>query len=237
MRDDDIDAVVEFSVRAWRPVFESFMEVMGPDIFRRIYPHWQAGQAAAVRDACRDEAHRTWVAEAPETHGAPETRAEGTRPIAFVVVAVHDDPRRGEIYMIAVDPDYQNRGIGLALVNFATDRIIELGLPLAEIGTGGDRGHAPARHVYEKAGFTPVPLVHYYKALPPAGPPHLRPLGVDLASVLCGYAQTEMTLGHQSPARAVNRAGGSWRGRSRARLICQNNAENDSANRTPGWRP
>ena len=47
LRADDIDVVVEFSVRAWRPVFESFMEVMGPDIFRRIYPHWQAGQAGA----------------------------------------------------------------------------------------------------------------------------------------------------------------------------------------------
>jgi ribosomal protein S18 acetylase RimI-like enzyme len=174
LRDDDIDAVVEFSVRAWRPVFESFMEVMGPDIFRRIYPHWQAGQADAVRDACRDEAHRTWVAEAPRapeptnTSGASEVPGEAARPVAFAVVAVHDDPRRGEIYMIAVDPDYQDRGIGLALVNFATDRITELGLPLAEIGTGGDPGHAPARHVYEKAGFTPVPLVRYYKALPPA---------------------------------------------------------------------
>ena len=46
------------------------------------------------------------------------------------------------------------------------DRITELGIPLAEIGTGGDPGHAPVRHVYEKAGFVPVPLVRYYKALP-----------------------------------------------------------------------
>jgi ribosomal protein S18 acetylase RimI-like enzyme len=87
-------------------------------------------------------------------------------PAGFVVVAIHDEPHRGEIYMVAVDPDYQNRGIGLNLVTFAVDRITELGIPLAEIGTGGDQGHAPARHVYEKAGFTPVPLVRYYKALP-----------------------------------------------------------------------
>ena len=116
-----------------------------------------------MRDACRDEAYRTWVAEAPE---APEETRPGGRPVGFVVVAVHDDPRRGEIYMIAVDPDYQDKGIGLTLVNFAVDRITGLGLPLAEIGTGGDPGHAPARHVYEKAGFTPLPLVRYYKALP-----------------------------------------------------------------------
>jgi len=160
LRADDIDPVVEFSVRAWRPVFESFMKVMGPDVFPRVYPNWQAGQAEAVRDACQNEAHKTWVAEAPEEAGS------GDRPVGFVVVAVHDNPRRGEIYMIAVDPDYQNQGTGLDLVTFAVDRIAEQGLPLAQIGTGGDPGHAPARHVYEKAGFTPVPLVQYYKALP-----------------------------------------------------------------------
>jgi hypothetical protein len=75
---DDVDAVVEFAVRAWRPVFESFLEVMGPDIFRRIYPHWQAAQAEAVREACLDEAHRTWVAEAPE---APGQAAPGPFPV------------------------------------------------------------------------------------------------------------------------------------------------------------
>ena len=175
LRADDIDAVVEFSVRAWRPVYESFMGVMGPVIFPRLFPHWEAAQADAVRDACRDEKHRTWVAEAPggpaggpadEPAGGPAQGGAGGRPVGFVVVAVRDDPPRGEIYMVAVDPGHQNRGTGLELVNFAVDRIAELGLPLAEIATGGDPGHAPARHVYEKAGFTPVPLVRYYKALP-----------------------------------------------------------------------
>jgi GNAT superfamily N-acetyltransferase len=167
LRADDIDVVTEFSVRAWRPVFESFMQVMGPDIFRCLYPHWEAGQAAAVRDACLDPKNRTWVADAPKAPVGPVQPGEPARPAGFVVVTVHDGaPRRGEIYMVAVDPAHQNHGLGLALVNFAVDWIAGQGLPLAEIGTGGDPGHAPARHVYEKAGFTPVPLVRYYKALP-----------------------------------------------------------------------
>jgi hypothetical protein len=33
------------------------------------------------------------------------------------------------------------------------------------IGTGGDPGHAPARRTYEAAGFTPLPLVRYYRLL------------------------------------------------------------------------
>jgi hypothetical protein len=42
---------------------------------------------------------------------------------------------------------------------------------LAIVATGGDPGHAPARRTYEKAGFTPLPLVRYYALLdlPAAG--------------------------------------------------------------------
>lgn len=36
---------------------------------------------------------------------------------------------------------------------------------VAMIETGGDHGHAPARHVYEKAGFTPLPAVRFFKSL------------------------------------------------------------------------
>jgi GNAT superfamily N-acetyltransferase len=149
---------VEFSVRAWRPVFESFGRLLGPRIFEHLYPDWAADQASAVDSTCRAEGSRVWVAE-----------ADG-RPVGFVAVIIHDDTETGEIYMIAVDPDHQNKGTGSALVTFAVARIIERGMKLAEIGTGGDPGHAPARRVYEKAGFTPLPLVRYYKALPDISP-------------------------------------------------------------------
>jgi GNAT superfamily N-acetyltransferase len=74
-------------------------------------------------------------------------------------------PPGGEIDMVAVDPEHQGRGLGSALVEFAVAQIAAAGVGLAEIGTGGDPGHAPARRVYEKAGFTALPLVRYYKAL------------------------------------------------------------------------
>jgi ribosomal protein S18 acetylase RimI-like enzyme len=157
LRPDDIDVVVEFSLRAWQPVFESFRQVMGAEVYRRVYPDWKTIQAEVVESSCRKEGNRVWVAEA------------GGRPVGYTVVVVHPINREtesGEIYMLAVDPDYQQQGIGIALVDFAVDRITELGIPLAEIGTGGDPGHAPARRLYERAGFTPVPLVRYFKALP-----------------------------------------------------------------------
>jgi hypothetical protein len=36
---------------------------------------------------------------------------------------------------------------------------------VAVIGTGGDPGHAPARRVYEQAGYTPHALTQYFKVL------------------------------------------------------------------------
>ena len=152
--DADIAAIVAFSLRAWKPVFASMAHVLGPRLNRLVYPDWAAAQARAVEEVCRDETMTVWVAEA------------GARPVGFVAVAFRTDPDSAEIEMIAVDPDQQNRGIGSALLACAFGQISAAGVKLVQLGTGGDPGHAPARHTYEKAGFTALPLVRYYKELP-----------------------------------------------------------------------
>ena len=67
--------------------------------------------------------------------------------------------------MIAVDPTYQRRGVSAALTTFATDWLRRHGRAVALIGTGGDPGHAPARRMYERAGYTALPGVTYFKRL------------------------------------------------------------------------
>jgi GNAT superfamily N-acetyltransferase len=64
-----------------------------------------------------------------------------------------------------VHPDRQNRGIGTRLNEWALARMKEAGVELADVSTGGDESHAPARRSYEKAGYTALPLVRYYKKL------------------------------------------------------------------------
>jgi GNAT superfamily N-acetyltransferase len=71
----------------------------------------------------------------------------------------------GEIWMLAVDPDHQERGVGLALTEHATQWLRDAGMRVAMVETGGDAGHAPARQVYEKAAYTALPVVRYFKAL------------------------------------------------------------------------
>ncbi|MBU2666731.1 GNAT family N-acetyltransferase [Actinoplanes bogorensis] len=157
LAESDVAAVVEFSLRAWAPVFASFEEVLGRRVFERVYPDWSRIQADAVAQTCRELTETTWVA------------VENGQPVGFVAVAHHRDgasePNSAEIEMIAVDPAAQRRGIARVLIEFALEHMRAAGFALASVSTGGDPGHAPARAAYEQAGFTAFPLVRYYQAL------------------------------------------------------------------------
>jgi ribosomal protein S18 acetylase RimI-like enzyme len=147
----DVDAVVGFSVQAWEPVFQSFQQLLGPRLFARFYPEWQRQQADDVRAAI--ETNPTWV-------GVCDGAVAG-----FVNVKFDEAESSGEIYMIAVDPSFQRRGVAGTLTEHALDEMRARGLTLATVGTGADPGHAPARRTYEAAGFTPWPHVTYVRML------------------------------------------------------------------------
>jgi ribosomal protein S18 acetylase RimI-like enzyme len=150
---NDIDDLEALAIRAWRPVHESMAAVLGDRLNARIYPDWAATQATDVRAACTDPAIQVSVAVDCET------------VVGFVAVFVHADGQTGEVDMIAVDPSAQRRGVGQILTDYALTQIRGAGCDLAVIATGGDAGHAPARALYESAGFTPLPLVRYYRQL------------------------------------------------------------------------
>jgi GNAT superfamily N-acetyltransferase len=152
-RPQDTEQVVELSLRAWAPVFASLERVLGREIFTRLHGDWQQYQERAVRGVLADQAMRVWVAET----------ARGV--IAFVAATLDRERLLGEISMLAVDPDEQDRGTGTALTELATDWLRASGMRVAMVGTGGDPGHAPARRVYEKADYTPLPVAQYFKAL------------------------------------------------------------------------
>jgi len=51
--DCDIEEIVELSLLAWEPVFESFENVLSSRIFSILYPDWRKTQAEGVAGACR----------------------------------------------------------------------------------------------------------------------------------------------------------------------------------------
>jgi ribosomal protein S18 acetylase RimI-like enzyme len=152
-RHDDLGAVVEFSLRAWAPIFAAVRELLGDGIFLRLHPDWRAGQAEAVRSSCTS-ARDVFVA------------TDGDRPVGFVAVALNAfHARMGAIDIIGVDPEYQRRGIGARLTEHATEHMRRCGMDIAVVETGGDPGHAPARATYEAAKFTLFPVARYFQLL------------------------------------------------------------------------
>ncbi len=153
LHSDDIVVVVRLSLKAWAPVFASLEGMMPADIYQAFFPDWRATQQKAVEAVCTDPNQHVWVAE-----------RDGVA-IGFVAIRLHGDDALGEIYMIAVDPEHQGKGIGTALSAFALQWMREQGMAVAMVETGSDAGHAPARRTYERAGFTLFPVARYFKKL------------------------------------------------------------------------
>lgn len=154
VRQNDIEDLVQLSLLAWAPVFRSFEHVLGPEVYARLYPDWRTSQRAVVEGACRaSENSAVWVAE---LDGATA---------GFIAIELNTAEKTGEVQLLAVHPEYQDRGIGTELNTFALRKMKEGGMRLAVAATGGDPSHAPARRSYEKAGYIALPLVRYYKDL------------------------------------------------------------------------
>jgi GNAT superfamily N-acetyltransferase len=150
----NLDAVVDLSLRAWTPVFESIQKAMDTDVYRTFYPEdWSVSQQKAVEDVCAAEDTNVWVA------------IDAGSTVGFVAVKLDSESRMGEIYMVAVDPDFQGHGIGSALIEFALAWMKDAGMSIAMVETAGDPGHAPARRTYEKLGFGLWSVARYFKKL------------------------------------------------------------------------
>lgn len=148
-----LDAIIRLSLKAWQPVFKSLERVMDPEVYREQHPDWRVTQQNAIESVCADADVHVWVA------------SEGSQTVGFVALKLHVEDRMGEIYMIAVDPDFQRRGIATALTDHSLAWFKQAGMTIVMVETGGDPGHAPARHIYESAGFRLLPIARYFKKL------------------------------------------------------------------------
>jgi len=150
----DLDPIINLSLLAWEPVFESFRQIFGRAIYDILYPDWRMSQAEGVAEVCKDGVkYTTLVAE-----------VDG-EVVGFVSYELKPEGKSGEVVLLAVHPEHQNLGTGTELNLAALGAIKEAGMTMAVVETGGDESHSPARRSYEKAGYTPFPIVRYFKKL------------------------------------------------------------------------
>lgn len=148
------DALLSLSLRAWEPVFPQVREAVPPFVYRAFYPSgWKERQYADLAALLDGEPDNIAIA------------MEGDRPVGWVCTRLHPDDRMSEIYVLAVDPDHQHKGVGQALMHHSFERGRKAGMTMVLVETGDDPGHAPARRAYEAAGFERWPVARYFKDL------------------------------------------------------------------------
>lgn len=150
---EDIETVKAFTVRAFVPVFKSFEDILGKDVYPYLHPKGVESQRDVVQMLLDKEDSNNWVAD-----------IDGV-PVGYIVYGLNHETEVGEIEFLAVDPTHHGKGIATALNKFALTQLKDGGMKVATVSTGGDPAHLPARNAYEKVGFKSFPGTWYSMSL------------------------------------------------------------------------
>lgn len=151
----DLPRLHAIRLAAFTPIHEHWRELIGAEMFDLQFFDWKQAQGAHLDEICADESgHEIYVGEL------------GGAIVGFIGLRVDAARQTAELGLNAVDPDYQNRGLGPLLYEFALARMKALGAKMVYVGAGADAAHAPARAAYAKVGFSAnIPGVYYYRML------------------------------------------------------------------------
>jgi ribosomal protein S18 acetylase RimI-like enzyme len=139
------DAAVcgQIAVEAWAPVRKSMCEYIGEDIYHLFGDQKEQKRRDVIR-AFSDDLIQVLV-----------TEIDGV-VVGFVTCVVlknENGVKFGEIGNNAVDPSVVGKGIGTFQCQEIISWMKEQGVEYIQVDTGLDESHAPARRMYEKAGF------------------------------------------------------------------------------------
>lgn len=140
--DDDLPILEDIRQKAFAPIFASFRNILGNEIYTLAQEPEDNRQSELLSSMFLPKSK--WELFVVELSG---------EIIGFVSVQLDIDSKVGEIGLNALHPDHSGKGIGTKMYKFATKKMKEAGMQVATVATGGDISHAPARRAYEKSGF------------------------------------------------------------------------------------
>jgi GNAT superfamily N-acetyltransferase len=151
----DLPRLHEIREAAYKPIFKSFRSIVGEKIAAVALANAEREQGEFLDEICQaNSAHEVFVVEHVD------------EIVAFCSITCNRETKVGVVDLNAVHPDCQGEGVGTWMYEYAVKRLSTLGMLVAEVGTGGDPSHAPARKAYAKAGFGPgIPSVYLYQEL------------------------------------------------------------------------
>jgi GNAT superfamily N-acetyltransferase len=157
-RDDDLEAVDALTVESYRPIFESYLAMLGEDCYDavRLEPDltWEERKIRQNRRLYDEHPDQLWVLE------------EDGDVFGFVSFWLFPDSSYGHLDNNGVRADRAGQGWATFMYRNVLDHFRKLGLRFAHVDTGLDDAHVPARRAYEATGFDRrVPTVEYWQDL------------------------------------------------------------------------
>lgn len=155
-RTDDLEALIDLTVRAFEPIQDGIRHQLGDELFARQNGQW--------RQDYRDTLAELTGSENQERFLVADVDGD---PAGYAAWSTHPGPvgLQGEITLLAVDPRHQGAGLGRALIDGACEAMRAAGCVVAWASTGGDEAHTSARAAYAAGGFTPLPTVFFSRLL------------------------------------------------------------------------
>lgn len=140
---------------AFTPIFDSFRQILGDEIYNRAQKHEDEQQSELLLKMFDKESE--W--ELYSAYYEEEC-------IGFISFRCDEIRKFGEIGLNAIDPKFSGQGFGTQMYSIIHEFMINRGMKVSVVATGGDPSHAAARRAYEKSGYTiSIPGVWYCREL------------------------------------------------------------------------
>ena len=157
-RDDDLPAIDDLTVVCYRPIQESYVEMLGEDCYEAVRhePHltWEQRKTRQNRDLYADHPDWLWVLE------------QETDVFGFVSLRLVPEKHYGHIDNNGVRSDRTGHGWATFMYREVLRLFRDRSLRFAHVDTGLDDAHTPARRAYEAVGFDRrVPTIEYWMDL------------------------------------------------------------------------
>jgi len=154
----DLAAVDALTVESYRPIFESFVTMLGEDCYEAVRPEpeltWEQRKIQQNRRLYDEHPDQLWVLE------------EDGDVFGFVSFWLFPDKSYGHIDNNGLRADRVGQGWATFMYRHVLEHFRAQGLRFAHVDTGLDDAHVPARRAYEATGFDRrVPTVDYWQDL------------------------------------------------------------------------
>lgn len=154
-RIEDVEAACKIAVEAWKPIYHNYRRLLGDELFEILHKNWQEAKANEIRD--HQKRYPEWMLITERNDNI----------VGFITFYLDRGRKIGIISNNAVEPEHQRKGIGTLQYYKVLEIFKKEGMSFAEVATGLDEAHAPARAAYEKVGFKKtITNVTYYMKIP-----------------------------------------------------------------------